>query len=710
MRRLPPTVVALVATLIFAAPAAAASPDVVISQLYGAGGNSGALAANDYVELFNRGPDPAAVDGWSIQYASAAGTSWTNKVDLSGTIAPGGHYLIALSGGTTGAPLPTPDATGGILMSATNGKVALVTSTTPLTACGTDCSALPQVRDFAGYGTADDFEGTGAIPALDAQNAGFRAEGGCQDTDDNAADFTRAAPAPRNAASPAVPCTGPQPPVAACGGPLAVIAGDAATRAVSATDPDGRVTGLALAGAAPGIALGDVVPAGADGRARHRHRDRRRRGRARDVRHHADRDRRGRRDRQLHADDHRRGVRRDPDRGDPGQRLREPADRSDAQHRGRRHRPRRRDRPVDLRAVPRGSRPLRPGRGRRRRRHLGRHLRRRDPRPGHDRGLPDRHPRAGHRRRAREVQPDDPRHERQRGGDRRPRAGGRAGARDARPGARQGADRRRGRPLVLRALRGDARPRRRGHRELRRDEQVRRAVPHARARAGPRVPHRRRAGPDRGRLRRRRGQPADPVPRSGRVDDDDPRRPVRPRQRPRRADVLRLLELPGGPAAGRRPHGRPDARPGVSVRRALAVRARRAADRLVQRRELLRAGRRARRRDRHRRRLRREARPDRRRDRPAARAARRRRGPGGRRAGDPAGRRRGARRLHRLPARGQRRARDRRRVPRQGHRGRLEPAPVGQGADRGRRQHLLGHPRPAVRPAAALDRRRARRA
>ncbi len=54
MRRLPP-IAALVATLILAAPAAAASPDVVISQLYGAGGNSGAPVTNDFVELFNRG-------------------------------------------------------------------------------------------------------------------------------------------------------------------------------------------------------------------------------------------------------------------------------------------------------------------------------------------------------------------------------------------------------------------------------------------------------------------------------------------------------------------------------------------------------------------------------------------------------------------------------------------------------------------------------
>ena len=261
MRRLPP-IAALLAALAFAAPAAAASPDVVISQLYGAGGNSGALAPNDFVELFNRGTTATAVDGWSVQYASAAGTSWTNKVDLTGTIPPGRHYLVSLAGDV---PLPGADTTGGIQMSATNGKVALVTDTTSLAACGTDCSALPHVRDFAGYGTADDFEGAAGLPALDPQHAGFRAAGGCQDTDDNAADFSTAAPAPRNGAAPVTPCTGPQPPVAACGGPLAVIAGDGATRAVSATDPDGIVTGLALTGGVPGIALDDVTAAGAEG-------------------------------------------------------------------------------------------------------------------------------------------------------------------------------------------------------------------------------------------------------------------------------------------------------------------------------------------------------------------------------------------------------------------------------------------------------------
>ena len=95
----------------------------------------------------------------------------------------------------------------------------------------------------------------------------LRDEGGCQDSDDNAADFAAGTPAPRNAATAPSPCTGPQPPVAACGGPLAVVEGDPAERAVSATDPDGRVTDLALAvePAADGIALTGATPAGAAG-------------------------------------------------------------------------------------------------------------------------------------------------------------------------------------------------------------------------------------------------------------------------------------------------------------------------------------------------------------------------------------------------------------------------------------------------------------
>src|SRR5438552_351810 len=99
----------------------AVSTSIVISQVYGGGGNAGSTYTNDFIELFNRGASPVSVNGWSVQYASAAGTSWqvTNLTNV--TIQPGQYYLVQEApgaGGTT--PLPTPDATGTIAMSATN--------------------------------------------------------------------------------------------------------------------------------------------------------------------------------------------------------------------------------------------------------------------------------------------------------------------------------------------------------------------------------------------------------------------------------------------------------------------------------------------------------------------------------------------------------------------------------------------------------------
>ena len=81
-----------------AKPVEAANP-LRISQIYGAGGNSGALLRNDYVELYNSGTTPIDLSGWSVQYASATGTSWSNMFVLSGTIQPGGYFLIQGAGG-----------------------------------------------------------------------------------------------------------------------------------------------------------------------------------------------------------------------------------------------------------------------------------------------------------------------------------------------------------------------------------------------------------------------------------------------------------------------------------------------------------------------------------------------------------------------------------------------------------------------------------
>jgi DNA/RNA endonuclease G (NUC1) len=169
---------------------------VVISQVYGGGGNAGATLTNDFIELHNAGPDPVSLAGWSVQYASAAGTTW-QVTTLSGTIASGGYYLVQEAKGSGGTvSLPTPDATGTIAMSATGGKVALASGTSALT------GSCPAAIDFVGFGTANCAEALHATPPLTNTTAALRKDNGNTDTNDNAADFDVGAPAPRNSASP----------------------------------------------------------------------------------------------------------------------------------------------------------------------------------------------------------------------------------------------------------------------------------------------------------------------------------------------------------------------------------------------------------------------------------------------------------------------------------------------------------------------------
>jgi len=182
------------------------TPSLVISQLYGGGGNSGATFKNDFIEVFNPGSQPVSVTGWSVQYASAVGTSW-QVTNLSGSIPAGGYYLVQESlgaGGTTA--LPTPDATGTIAMSATAGKVSLVSSTTALTgACPTG------FVDQVSFGTTASDCGFKTTATLTNTTAAIRGSQGCAFTGDLSVDFAAGAPNPRNAASPIHLCPGALP-------------------------------------------------------------------------------------------------------------------------------------------------------------------------------------------------------------------------------------------------------------------------------------------------------------------------------------------------------------------------------------------------------------------------------------------------------------------------------------------------------------------
>ncbi len=170
---------------------------VVISQIYGGGGNGGATYKNDFIELFNRSSNAVDLSGWTVQYNSATGTgSWSGKTALSGIIPAGGYYLVKESQGSGGTvDLPTPDATGTITMAAGAGKVALVINSTTLSGCPSGASII----DLVGYGaTANCSEGNTPTPTLGNTIAAIRTHGGCKDTDVNGLDFKTGPASPRN--------------------------------------------------------------------------------------------------------------------------------------------------------------------------------------------------------------------------------------------------------------------------------------------------------------------------------------------------------------------------------------------------------------------------------------------------------------------------------------------------------------------------------
>ena len=217
----------LAAAFTVALPAPALAADVVISEVYGGGGNSGAALKSDFVELLNTSSTAVPLSGWKVEYASATGT-FSAPTLLSGSIAPGGRYLVKQADGANAAaaPLPTPDATGSITMSASAGKVRLTGGSGPV--------------DLVGYGaTANAFEGSGPAPTLSNTTAAARKAGGCLDSDDNRADFVAGAPTPQNSSAAPTSCSAPTGTGSAS--PAAVPAGGETTLRVTTAAAGARV-------------------------------------------------------------------------------------------------------------------------------------------------------------------------------------------------------------------------------------------------------------------------------------------------------------------------------------------------------------------------------------------------------------------------------------------------------------------------------------
>jgi len=178
--------------------AVSASSPVVINEIYGGGGNSGSVLTHDFVELYNTSSAPVDVSTWSVQYASAAGTTWSGLIPLTGSIPAHSTYLVqaaSQTGASTVSNLPTPDASSSAVnLAAANGNVAVVSSATKLTCVTTTCAGDPAVVDLVGYGTGAAYAGAGPAPAPSASTSITRTAK--VSTASNVADFVTGAPTP----------------------------------------------------------------------------------------------------------------------------------------------------------------------------------------------------------------------------------------------------------------------------------------------------------------------------------------------------------------------------------------------------------------------------------------------------------------------------------------------------------------------------------
>ncbi|MDJ1115303.1 ExeM/NucH family extracellular endonuclease [Microbacterium dauci] len=215
------TTAALTATAVAAAglaltPSAAtaavdpASP-LVISEVYGGGGNSGAPLSRDFIELANTGDASIDLAGYSVQYASATGSSW-QVTPLGDIDLPAGKQLLIgqATGSNTALPSFDADVEGTIAMSGSGAKVALVRTETALSGT-TGISALPDVVDLVGWGsTANAF--AGSAPAPGTTNAtSISRDAEFTNTADNAADYTTGAPTPTGLGADPEPEPEPEP-------------------------------------------------------------------------------------------------------------------------------------------------------------------------------------------------------------------------------------------------------------------------------------------------------------------------------------------------------------------------------------------------------------------------------------------------------------------------------------------------------------------
>src|SRR5215213_5703503 len=176
------------------------SPNLVVSQFQAGGGT----ANDEFVELYNIGANSVDLNGYRLVYRSATGTNdLTLAAWSTSTVIPaGGYYLIANTAYDGGvAPNTTYDsAVCSCSMGAGGGGLAVRQG----------AANTGTIIDSVGWGTASNaFVETTVTTAPANNDSKARLANGCQDTDNNANDFSTLTPsAPRNASVTPAPCSG----------------------------------------------------------------------------------------------------------------------------------------------------------------------------------------------------------------------------------------------------------------------------------------------------------------------------------------------------------------------------------------------------------------------------------------------------------------------------------------------------------------------
>lgn len=104
-----------------------AQSSVILTQIYGGGGNSGATYRADFIELYNNTETPVEISNWRVYYASKnnklAGDSIIIENDT--WIPAHKHYLIQCKEGTKGTSIMADTHWESLNMAATGGQILI---------------------------------------------------------------------------------------------------------------------------------------------------------------------------------------------------------------------------------------------------------------------------------------------------------------------------------------------------------------------------------------------------------------------------------------------------------------------------------------------------------------------------------------------------------------------------------------------------------